>query len=237
MSIPADGDCTESPMVHVEGISKVYQRGTNPVVALRDVSFSVRTGEFAALLGASGSGKSTLLNLIGGLDFPTAGDVLIDDKSLKALPDAELTLMRRRQIGMVFQFFNLLPNLSASENVALPLLLEGTAPLEVRERVDMLLRSVNLDHRKSHLPHELSGGEMQRVAIARALANSPKVLLADEPTGNLDSRTGEQILRLIRETSLAARCTVILATHSPAAAEHADRIISLRDGMVLGEGA
>jgi len=221
----------------VEKVSKVYERGSLRVVALREVSFSVKRGEFAALLGASGSGKSTLLNLIGGLDFPTAGEVMIQGRALRTMPDDELTLMRRRHIGFVFQFFNLLPNLSAYENVALPLLLEGVSPSEMRERVDMLISSVGLDHRRSHLPHELSGGEMQRTAIARALANRPKVLLADEPTGNLDSRTGAEILRLIRETSLRAGCTVILATHSSEAAEHADRTIILRDGMVLGEGS
>lgn len=234
--MPENFNSTEHPMVKVEEVSKVYLGGTNPVVALKDVSFEVKPGEFAALLGASGSGKSTLLNLIGGLDFPTTGQVIIDKKSLRDLPDSELTLMRRKEIGMVFQFFNLLPNLSAWENVALPLFLEGKSPGEIGNRVEELLGSVNLEHRKTHLPHELSGGEMQRVAIARALVNNPKVLLADEPTGNLDSRTGDQILRLIRETSLAAGCTVILATHSPVAAEHANRIILLRDGTVLREG-
>ena len=202
---------------------------------LRGVSVTIKKGEVVVIAGPSGSGKSTFIRTINRLEEHQKGDIVVD--GIELTNDIRNIHAIREEIGMVFQFFNLLPNLSASENVALPLLLEGIAPWEARDRVDTLLNSVSLEHRKGHLPHELSGGEMQRVAIARALANNPKVLLADEPTGNLDSHTGGQILRLIRETSVAARCTVILATHSTEAADHADRIITLRDGMVLEEGS
>jgi putative ABC transport system ATP-binding protein len=183
-------------------------------------------------MGPSGSGKSTLLHLIGGLDRPSSGDLLVDGRLIGQMADDQVTLFRRNKIGFVFQFFNLLPTLTALENVALPLVLDGRAQGEAEQRAEALLRKIGLNERKKHLPEELSGGEIQRVAMARALAFDPPILLADEPTGNLDSKNGEAILSLLRQISSEERCTVVMVTHSDEAASYGDRRIYLRDGRV-----
>jgi putative ABC transport system ATP-binding protein len=220
-------------VVRLEGVSKVYQRGASIIRAVQGVSLEVAKGEFLAVMGPSGSGKSTLLNLIGGLDRPTDGDVVIAGRSTRGLSEAEWTKLRRERIGVIFQFFNLLPGLTARENVALPLLLRGDADPE--QRVEECLAAVGLAHRGEHRPSELSGGEQQRVAVARALAHRPALLLADEPTGNLDSIVGRGIVRLIKTLSRQGGQTVVLATHSREAAAEADRVLVMRDGLVEGE--
>jgi putative ABC transport system ATP-binding protein len=184
-------------------------------------------------MGPSGCGKSTLLNLVGGLDVPTSGEILVNGLSIGTLSDRRLSLFRREKIGIVFQFFNLLPTLTARENVELPLLLKGVSPKEAGQKAEILLEQVGLAPRKHHGIHELSGGEMQRVAIARALIHDPEIILADEPTGNLDSKTGSDILKLLKTISEKSDYTVLLATHSQEAAHYADRIITLKDGMIV----
>ncbi|MEK7797329.1 MAG: ABC transporter ATP-binding protein [Nitrospirota bacterium] len=221
-------------MVRLEGVSRVYQRGASIIRAVQGISLEVARGEFLAVMGPSGSGKSTLLNLIGGLDRPTEGDILIEGRSTRGLTETEWTTLRRERIGVVFQFFNLLPGLTARENVALPLLLRGDA--DPWTRVDECLAAVGLAHRGEHRPSELSGGEQQRVALARALAHRPALLLADEPTGNLDSKVGREIVQLIKALARQGGQTVVLATHSRDAAAEADRVLIMRDGSVEGEG-
>ncbi|TRZ99706.1 MAG: ABC transporter ATP-binding protein [Nitrospiraceae bacterium] len=221
-------------MVRLEGVSRVYQRGASIIRAVQGISLEVARGEFLAVMGPSGSGKSTLLNLIGGLDRPTEGDILIEGRSTRGLTETEWTTLRRERIGVVFQFFNLLPGLTARENVALPLLLRGDA--DPAKRVEDCLATVGLAHRGEHRPSELSGGEQQRVALARALAHRPALLLADEPTGNLDSKVGREIVQLIKALARQGGQTVVLATHSRDAAAEADRVLIMRDGSVEGEG-
>ena len=219
-------------MIRCRDVCKIYQQGENEITALAGVSLEIAAGSFAAVMGQSGSGKSTLLHLIGGLDRPTSGELLVDGRLIGQMADDQVTLFRRRQIGFVFQFFNLLPTLTAMENIALPFVLDGRAKSEADGRAAILLAKVGLDKRKDHLPEELSGGEIQRVAIARALAFSPLILLADEPTGNLDSKTGAAILDLLRQINQEDACTVVMVTHSEEAASYADRKIYLRDGRV-----
>ncbi len=223
-------------MLAVRDVTKTYRQGDADVTALAGVTLDVARGEFVAIVGPSGSGKSTLLHLLGGLDTPTTGDVLIDGTSIAHMTDDDVTIFRRRAIGFVFQFFNLLPALSAEENVALPLLLDGKRAREIRDRVGAALDAVGLGHRRRHRPDELSGGEMQRVAIARALVIDPKVVLADEPTGNLDSATGEQILELIRTANRDRGATVVMVTHDARAAAHGGRLVTMRDGVVVADG-
>jgi putative ABC transport system ATP-binding protein len=221
-------------VVRLEGVSRVYQRGASIIRAVQGISLEVARGEFLAVMGPSGSGKSTLLNLIGGLDRPTEGDILIEGRSTRGLTETEWTTLRRERIGVVFQFFNLLPGLTAWENVALPLLLRGDA--DPAKRVEDCLAAVGLAHRGEHRPSELSGGEQQRVALARALAHRPALLLADEPTGNLDSKVGREIVQLIKTLARQGGQTVVLATHSRDAAAEADRVLIMRDGSMEGEG-
>ena len=218
-------------MIELKNASKKYQQGSQEVYALRDVSLSIKRGEFLSVMGASGSGKSTLLNLIGGLDQPTSGEIFIDGRPLHGISDYELTLIRRRRVGFIFQFFNLLPILTAVENVSLPLLLEGTPYPEVRPKAVKLLEQVGLGARTEHRPEQLSGGEMQRVAISRALISDPAVLLADEPTGNLDSQTSEEIFMLLKNLNDRGQ-TIVLVTHDPRAAAYGSRIITLKDGAL-----
>ncbi len=218
-------------MIEVRNVRKIYHQGQKEIAALRDVSVSIAKGEFLCIMGPSGSGKSTLLNLIGGLDQPTSGEIFIDGRPLHGVSDDELTLIRRRQVGFIFQFFNLLPILTASENAALPLLLEGVPFSKVKTRADALLAKVGLGERTEHRPEQLSGGEMQRVAIARALITGPAVLLADEPTGNLDSRTSEEIFRLLTGLHREGQ-TIIMVTHDSRAAAHGTRTITLSDGSI-----
>jgi len=221
-------------VVRLEGVSKVYQRGASTIRAVQGVSLEVAQGEFLAVMGPSGSGKSTLLNLIGGLDRPTEGDVILDGRSTRGFTESDWMRLRRERIGIVFQFFNLPPGLTARENVALPLLLRGDPDPE--NRVEECLAAVGLAHRGEHRPSELSGGEQQRVAVARALVHQPALLLADEPTGNLDSKVGREIVQLIKTLARQGGQTVVLATHSRSAAEEADRILLMRDGSVDGKG-
>jgi len=221
-------------MVSVRDVVKSYRQGEAEVRALAGVSLELATRDYVSIVGPSGSGKSTLLHLMGGLDEPTAGEIVIDGTAISGMTDDEITIFRRRHIGVVFQFFNLLPTYSAEENVALPLLLDRRRPRDVRDRVLAALERVGLSHRRHHRPDELSGGEMQRVAIARALVIDPVLILADEPTGNLDTRTGEQVLDLIRDANTGG-CTVVLVTHDPRAAARADRIVTLKDGVVVDE--
>jgi putative ABC transport system ATP-binding protein len=218
-------------MIELDRVSKQFA-GKRHVIALREVSLSIPRGEMIAIIGPSGSGKSTLLNLMGGLDRPTSGGVRIDGESLGGLQDDGLTRVRRDKIGFIFQFFNLLPTLSCLENVGLPLHLRGWPRAKVHERASELLRLVQLDHRLQHLPEELSGGERQRVAIARALSIYPPILLADEPTGNLDTHSGEEILALIHDLHTRLGATIVIVTHDMHVAQRCGRTISLRDGEI-----
>jgi ABC-type lipoprotein export system ATPase subunit len=220
-------------MIHLVNVSKTYHSSRIRVAALADVSLEVAPGTFAALMGPSGCGKSTLLHLVAGVDLPTAGEVWVNGQELSRLSDAALSRFRRDQVGIVYQFYNLLPTLSAGENVALPALLTGVRTRVAQERADDWLKQVGMLHRRDHWPHELSGGEMQRVAIARALVNGPSILLADEPTGNLDSKAGLEVLDLLARLNLERRVTILLATHSQEAAAYAHRVMRLRDGTVL----
>jgi putative ABC transport system ATP-binding protein len=219
-------------VIALDHVSKLFD-GRRRVVALDDISLTLQKGEMTSIIGPSGSGKSTLLNLLGGLDRPSSGKVLVDGEPLDGLADDELARVRRDKIGFIFQFFNLLPTLTAMENVGLPLHLRGWPRKKVDQRARELLTLVNLDHRLQHVPDELSGGERQRVAIARALSVYPPVLLADEPTGNLDSHTGEEILGLLRDLHTRLGSTVVIVTHDMKVAESCERTIALRDGKVV----
>lgn len=220
-------------MIRLVDVSKQYPQAGGAVTALDGVSLQVPAGEFLAVMGRSGSGKSTLLNLIAGIDSPTRGEVWVDGRNLAALEDDALTVLRRGTIGLVFQFFNLLTPLDLRENVALPALLAGAREKAALAEAERLLNAVGLAHRARSRPHALSGGEMQRAAIARALVHRPRVLLADEPTGNLDSRAAARVLGLMRDLSRAAGATVLLVTHSHEAAAVADRILEMRDGRLV----
>lgn len=224
-------------MISSIDLHKIYKQGNREITALAGVTLDVQKGEFVAIMGPSGSGKSTFLHLIGGLDRPTRGEVLVDGRIISQMSDGEVTLLRRRKIGFIFQFFNLLPTLTAVENVMLPLVLDGQAEGPTQARAGLLLKRVGLDDRRDHVPEELSGGEIQRLAIARALAFNPPILLADEPTGNLDSKTGEAVLELIRSINKEEGCTVVMVTHNREAAGLGDRIIYLKDGVVEKDGS
>lgn len=224
-------------MIRCIDVRKVYRQGNNEIIALDGVSLDIARGEFAVIMGPSGSGKSTLLHLIGGLDRPTSGELLVDQRLVGQMADDQVTLFRRTRIGFVFQFFNLLPTLTALENVALPFVLDGRSKEEAEQRATMLLDKLGLQNRQDHLPEEMSGGEIQRIAVARALAFDPPILLADEPTGNLDSKTGESILSLLRQINRDAGCTIVMVTHSQEAAGYGGRTIFFRDGKVAKESA
>jgi putative ABC transport system ATP-binding protein len=221
-----------SALLEAVRLTKVYRRGSRDVLALDGVSFSVERGEHITIMGASGSGKSTLLNILGLLDRPSGGDVILDGSSTAEYTDAQLSAFRRRHLGFVFQFFNLMPALSALENVALPMLLDGRSLAVVRGECVEVLRAVGLGERLEHYPHELSGGEMQRVAIARALVGRPTLILADEPTGNLDSRNAAAIHELMSREARARGLTLIVVSHDSAAANWSERVITLRDGRI-----
>jgi putative ABC transport system ATP-binding protein len=222
-------------ILQAQRLSRAYLLGKTTVQALTDVNLAVEPGEFLAVMGPSGRGKSTLLHLRGGLDQPSSGAVILDGQRLSDMSDKRVTLLRRRKIGFVFQFFNLLPTLSAEENVALPLLIDRRRLHDHQGRIDELLALVELSDRRDHKPDQLSGGEQQRVAIARALVTEPSIVLADEPTGNLDSRAGDEVLRLLRRTCDGQGQTIVLVTHDPRAASYADRIVFLKDGHMAGE--
>ena len=220
-------------ILRVEHLSKIYKSEGGEVRAVDDVSFSVEKGEFLAIVGASGSGKSTLLHLLGGVDRPTSGKVFIDGQDVYAMNDDAVAVFRRRNIGIVYQFYNLIPILNVRENVTLPLDLDGRTP--EKARVDALLDTLGLSDREKNLPNQLSGGQQQRVSIGRALITDPAVVLADEPTGNLDSKAGEEIVALLRETNRRLGQTVIVITHSPEIAAGADRVITIEDGRILSD--
>jgi putative ABC transport system ATP-binding protein len=222
-------------IVVTEMLTKVYGRGDTAVTALDGVNLSVARGEFVAVMGPSGCGKSTLLHLIGGLDQPTSGRVVIDGEDTAKLGDDALTELRRRRIGFVFQFYNLIPVLGAGENAALPLILDGVKPAQAQARAEEWLQRVGLEDRLHHRPDQLSGGQRQRVAIARALAAEQALILADEPTGNLDSRAGDEVATLLRRVSDEWGRTVLMVTHDPRIAAYADRIIFLKDGTIVDE--
>jgi putative ABC transport system ATP-binding protein len=220
-------------LVSVQNLSREYSRGQTAVCALQDVTLDVKAGDFCAFVGPSGCGKSTLLNLLGGLDRPTSGNIVIENRSVTHASAAEWTRLRREVIGIVFQAFHLIPGLTVAENVALPLLLKGEQGGAVADRVDEVLRAVGMDARRSHRPSELSGGEQQRVAIARAIVHRPRLILADEPTGNLDSKQGADIVRLFHSLPQRFGHTVLLVTHSETAAAAADYVWLMRDGRLV----
>ncbi len=219
-------------ILEAAGLRKTYLLGAHAIHALAGVDFVVEKGDFVAIMGPSGSGKSTLLHLLGGLDQPSEGEITLAGMKLSILDDNQATLVRRRNIGFIFQFYNLLPTLSAEENVTLPLIIDGQNPAQYQERIDALLDLVGLADRRRHKPDQLSGGEQQRVAIARALVTQPAIVLADEPTGNLDSKTGASIMELLRRSCRELQQTVIVVTHDPRAATYANRVVILRDGQI-----
>ncbi|EWM52217.1 ABC transporter ATP-binding protein [Ruminococcus flavefaciens] len=217
-------------ILRCENVSKVYGKGETKVTALDKVSFTVEKGEFVSIIGPSGSGKSTLLHILGGVDKPTEGKVFIDGTDIHSLSEDKLAIFRRRQIGLVYQFYNLMPVLNIDENIALPHILDGR-PLD-KERLDQVVEHLGLTDRRNNLPSQLSGGQQQRVSIGRALYSHPAILLADEPTGNLDRKTGEEIIELLKESNEKNKQTLILITHDEALAMQADRIISIEDGRI-----
>jgi putative ABC transport system ATP-binding protein len=222
-------------VIRVEKLVKTYQLGKVSIPALRGISLDVAKGEFLVVMGPSGSGKTTLLNLIGAIDKPTSGRVFIDGKDVTTLGEGELTKLRRHKIGFIFQFYNLIAALTALENVELPLLTAGVSRRQTSERASGLLEMVGLAERVGHFPDELSGGEQQRVAIARALANKPSVILADEPTGDLDTKASKEVVQMLYDASKREDASVIVVTHDPLIAEKADRILEMRDGNITGE--
>jgi len=224
-----------SKVVEASNVSRRYGEGEAAVDALFDVSTDFARGRFTAIMGPSGSGKSTLMHILAGLDKPTSGTVVLDGQEITSLDDGELTELRRDKLGFVFQFFNLLPVLTAEENLVLPLSIAGRKPDQAW--LDQLVSTVGLDDRRTHRPSELSGGQQQRVAVARALVSKPAVVFADEPTGNLDSKASGDVLKLLRQAVDDFGQTVIMVTHDPAAAAHADRLITLRDGRIVQDGA
>ncbi len=223
-------------LIEALGLKKTYHTGEVGVEVLRGIDLEVGQGEFVAIMGPSGSGKSTLLHLLGGIDVPSAGRVILDGEDLSTLGDDGRTLLRRRRLGFIFQTFNLLPTLTAEENVALPLELDDVPTPEARERATQVLELVGMSHRRDHVPGKLSGGEQQRVAVARALAIEPLMLLADEPTGNLDSANGQQVTALLRGLVDEYGQTIVMVTHDAAVAALADRLVQLRDGLVVSDG-
>ena len=218
-------------ILKVENLTKTYGTGENQIHAVDHINFSVEKGEFVAIVGASGSGKSTLLHLLGGVDRPTSGKVFIDNKDIYALSDDNLAIFRRRQIGIIYQFYNLIPILNVLENILLPCDLDGTNIS--KERLDEVLETLNLKNRSTHLPNELSGGQQQRVSIGRAIINNPAIVLADEPTGNLDSKASDEIVSLLKMSNKKFKQTVIMITHDLEIAKSADRIITFDDGKII----
>ena len=222
-------------LLEVKSVSKIYGKGNNAVHALKDIKFSVDKGEYIAIVGESGSGKSTLLNIIGALDTPTDGKVIINNKDLFSMKDSELTVFRRRNIGFVFQGFNLIPELTVEQNIIFPVLLDYKKP--DRKYLEELLNILGLQERKNHLPRELSGGQQQRVAIGRALITRPSLILADEPTGNLDSKNSSEVISLLKESSQKYEQTIIMITHSRSIAQAANRVLRVSDGILVDQGS
>ena len=225
------------PILKAQDVSKHYKLGQQVTVnALSHVDFSVEPGEFVAIMGPSGSGKSTLLQLLGGMDRPTSGEIVLDGQNMSTLGDRELTLLRRRKIGFIFQFFNLIPTLDTEENILLPVLIDGKSKQQYLPKLDETLRLVRLDNRRRHRPGQLSGGEQQRVSIARALIAEPSVILADEPTGNLDSAMGLEIIELLKRLCTTYRQAIVVVTHDSRIADQAHRVVHLKDGQVSQPG-
>lgn len=218
-------------ILKVEGLTKIYGKDGNEIRAVDNISFNVEKGEFIAIVGASGSGKSTLLHLLGGVDRPTSGKVYIDGKDIYALNNDNLAIFRRRQVGLIYQFYNLIPILNVIENITLPCDLDNNKPNQ--KRIDELLDILNLENRKTHLPNELSGGQQQRVSIGRALITNPAIILADEPTGNLDSKTSEEIISLLKLSNKKYNQTIIVITHDLEIAKQANRVITIEDGKII----
>lgn len=218
-------------ILKVENLTKIYGKGDNKVVALDNVSLSVEKGEFVAIVGASGSGKSTLLHLIGGVDRPTSGKVYIDGKDIYSFDDDTLAIFRRRQVGLIYQFYNLIPILNVEENICLPLSLDNRKI--DKENLQNLLKLLGLEKRKTHLPNELSGGQQQRTSIGRALITKPTIILADEPTGNLDSKASDEIVELLKKSNRDYKQTIIMITHDMEIAKHASRIVQIEDGRIV----
>ncbi len=221
-------------IIEAKNLNKTFKMGELDIEVLKDINLSIESGEFVSIMGPSGSGKSTLLYLIGGLDKPTSGSVKIKGNELSEMKDKEQSIMRRRDIGFVFQFYNLIPNLSVEENVILPVLLDGKKLKDYRSKLDDILEVVGLADRRTHTPRELSGGQQQRVAIARALVNEPDIILADEPIGNLDTKTGTEVMQLLQKINREKKKTIVQVTHSKEAADYGNRIINVRDGKVWG---
>lgn len=219
-------------IIEIKNLYKDFVLGTITVEVLKDINLSITKGEFITIMGPSGSGKSTLLYLIGGLDKPTKGRIIINGNDISELPDEEQSVMRRREIGFVFQFYNLVPNLTVEDNIMLPILLDGKKLGNYKKRLDEILEEVELTDRKKHTPRELSGGQQQRVAIARALINEPDIILADEPTGNLDSKTSEEVMKLLQRICKEKGKTILQVSHSLETAKYGDRIINVKDGRV-----
>ena len=220
-------------ILKVENLTKIYGNGTTKVVALDNVSFSICKGEFVAIVGASGSGKSTLLHLIGGVDRPTSGKVYIDGKDIYSLDDDKLAIFRRRQIGLIYQFYNLIPILNVEENITLPLDLDNK---KINDKyLNELIKLLGLENRKHHLPNEISGGQQQRTSIGRALVTNPTIILADEPTGNLDSKSSDEIVELLKKSNKEYKQTIIMITHNMEIAKCADRILKIEDGKIVKE--
>ena len=226
---------TSTECIAVEGrhISKDFQLGNNTTKVLRDISLQITRGEFVSIMGPSGSGKSTLLYILGGLDTPTAGSVLLNGMDISHFSDEKMSRLRRQKIGFVFQFYNLIPNLNVEENILLPLLLDGKKAADYQDSLSQMLETVGLSDRRRHKPRELSGGQQQRAAIARALIGKPEILFADEPTGNLDSKTGEEIMTLLRKINAQQGQTILMVTHSSKAAASSTRTITVQDGRLL----
>lgn len=220
-------------ILEVTNLCKTYGKGDTMVKALDNVSFSVEKGEFLAIIGPSGSGKSTLLHILGGVDVPTSGSVVINQTDISNLDETALAIFRRRQIGLIFQFYNLIPILTVQENLTLPLLLDGRKP--DKKQIDTLVKRLGLENRLDHLPNQLSGGQQQRVSIGRALVNNPALMLADEPTGNLDSENSKEIISLLRQFNKEFNQTVIIITHDEKIANSADRVITIEDGKITGD--
>lgn len=220
-------------ILEVTNLCKTYGKGDTMVKALDNVSFSVEKGEFVAIIGPSGSGKSTLLHILGGVDVPTSGSVVINQTDISNLDETALAIFRRRQIGLIYQFYNLIPILTVKENLTLPLLLDGRKP--DNKQIDTLVKRLGLEHRLDHLPNQLSGGQQQRVSIGRALVNNPALMLADEPTGNLDSENSKEIISLLRQFNKEFNQTVIIITHDEKIANSADRVITIEDGKITGD--
>ena len=218
-------------VLEVKELTKKYSEGESEVIALDHVSFSVERGEFVAIIGASGSGKSTLMNMIGGIDYPTSGSIIIDGNEIQAMSEDELAIFRRRNLGIVYQFYNLIPTLTAEENIALPWKLDGRK--ENKERLSEIVNMLGLEKRAKHLPGQMSGGQQQRVSIGRALINEPAFILADEPTGNLDSKTSREILDILKFTNQKYKQTILLVTHDEKIALQANRIITIGDGKII----